>query len=331
MEVFNTIGYDLTDLTDLQKFIKSFSSGPACIPLFSSPTLSFSPNPGLLFIPEPLNINLLSTSINPINSPNLHKIQEPENQFKSPTPSDPSTFDLFPFFSELSIEPFSIRCNICYKKSSDYFKLDCSHSFCTNCLHLYFNSLIDSFKLKPKNWPCPECESPIKKSEFLKHLNEQDLIKFKKFKIKKKGMNLVANSLALFCPKSDCPGYGYLFTCQDTTACIYCKCALCLLCGKESHPSLNCEENDETERDSEFDEFLLQMGWKKCPVCGAPVEKIEGCQFLTCLSQNCIGDFHFCNICGKSLTTEVHFGHFSNEGVFGDSCNTLDGLPDIPD
>jgi len=325
MEYFNLFGCDLTNLPE---FIKSKSSGSTTVSLFSPLTPSFNLT-GLLFIPETQSYAYLHTPISPINT--LISLPKPDEPVDYHTSSEPSINELFPFYNEKMLEPYSIRCSICYKKSTDYFKLDCSHSFCTSCLRLYFNSIIDSFKLKSKYRLCPECESPIKKTDFFGLLSEEDLLKYEKYKIKKKGMTLVLKKYALFCPKSDCPGYGYVFHDQDTTACICCKCTLCLLCGKESHPLLKCEENDETEKDSEFNEFLVEMGWKKCPVCGAPVEKIDGCQFLTCTSQACNSEFHFCNICGKSLTIEVHFGHFETEGVYGSTCNTLEGLPDSLD
>lgn len=236
-----------------------------------------------------------------------------------------------PFFEENSFEPYAILCRICFKNSVKFVTLNCSHSFCASCTHLYFISLIESFKLKSSDWHCPECQFLIDKSEFYKHLKPEDLLRLKTLKLKQKGMLLVSQHAAIFCPRLNCPGFGYIFPDQDTTACVHCKCTLCLLCNSEFHPFTICDLPLSDESDEEFNNLLLSNGWKRCPNCAVPIEKTEGCQFITCHSPVCNGEFHLCNICGKSLTLDYHFGHFITQGVFGEVCNTLENLADIID
>lgn len=253
---------------------------------------------------------------------NVNEINEPAFQ---------SELESLPFFNEKSYDPYAILCKICLKNSITFVTLDCKHAFCDSCIHLYFVSLIESFKLKPSEWSCPECQMKISKSKFHEHLRPEDFLRLENLKIKRKGMLLVAQNEAIHCPRLDCPGFGYIFTDQVTTACVHCKCTLCLLCKCEFHPYTECGLSEIDDLDLEFNGLLLTNGWKRCPNCAVPIEKTEGCQFITCYSPVCIGEFHLCNICGKSLTVDYHFGHFISEGVFGDVCNTLENLEDICD
>ncbi|MEH8544558.1 hypothetical protein RAG72_26330, partial [Klebsiella pneumoniae] len=62
-----------------------------------------------------------------------------------------------------------------------------------------------------------------------------------------------------------------------------------LLAKKAVHPGITCEEAAANSEDSQIEDLLLSQNWKKCPTCGVPVEKIDGCQFVTCTSPLCKG------------------------------------------
>ena len=85
------------------------------------------------------------------------------------------------------------------------------------------------------------------------------------------------------------------------------------------------KENIE-EGEKAMKKLIQEEGMKKCPSCGIPTSRESGCNFMTCPSQICRGRKHFCYLCGKALSEEEHFSHYKSTGVFGDRCDTLDGL-----
>lgn len=73
---------------------------------------------------------------------------------------------------------------------------------------------------------------------------------------------------------------------------------MCTDCKKFAHPNLSCKEAKEKFFDGkDMDEATLKsLNIKKCPSCSSGVEKIDGCNHMTC--QNC--KTHFCWICKHS-------------------------------
>lgn len=236
-------------------------------------------------------------------------------------------FKEVPFFDIHEFEPFHISCKICFALTPDYYKLDCEHSYCTNCITLYFYSLLDACKIFEEDLQCPECSKCVNEKHFIRHLRHEDSIRIKELREKFKMQKLISEKKAIACPVPDCPGYAHLIPDEKITACNKCKCSLCTACGLDVHPNITCEENLNA-RDDALDRLLLSQNWKKCPTCGVPVEKMSGCQFLYCTSPICKGNKHLCFLCGKFLTEALHHAHYKTKGPYGDSCNTLDGIPE---
>jgi len=53
----------------------------------------------------------------------------------------------------------------------------------------------------------------------------------------------------------------------------------------------------------ELDRLVKQKGWKYCPSCKTPIEKIDGCNHMTCKSPGC--DTHFCYRCGRIISRSL--------------------------
>ena len=236
-------------------------------------------------------------------------------------------FKEIPFGDIHEFDAFHIPCKICLNISTDYFKLDCEHAYCTSCITLYFYSLFDGCKIFPEDLQCPECLEPVQEKHFIRHLKYEDALRIKELREKFTMQKLITQKKAIACPVPDCPGYAHLIEDEKITACNKCNFSLCTACGMSVHPNLTCEENLEN-KDETLDRLLLSLNCKKCPTCGVPVEKISGCQFLYCTSPICKGSKHLCFLCGKFLTEALHHAHFKTKGPYGDSCNTLDGIPE---
>jgi len=50
---------------------------------------------------------------------------------------------------------------------------------------------------------------------------------------------------------------------------------------------------------SELKHLAQQQGWKFCPTCSTPCEKIAGCNFISCISPGC--NSHFCYKCSELI------------------------------
>ncbi|OMJ85235.1 hypothetical protein SteCoe_13471 [Stentor coeruleus] len=232
-------------------------------------------------------------------------------------------------FYELEVfDPYSIRCEICTLKSTDYHAFQCKHSYCVSCLKLLMQSYLESAKVLPEDIVCPSCNAAISDNEAFKFLDSSNYQKFLDTRYQIKAQTLCAQGKAVACPVPDCPGYAHLIANEKITACNKCKCTLCCQCKGPVHPGMTCEENLKISRDSSLEQLILSQNWKRCPTCGVPVEKLDGCQFLYCDSKICRGRNNLCYICGRFVVESQHFSHYKTKGPFGDTCNTLDGLPE---
>lgn len=55
-----------------------------------------------------------------------------------------------------------------------------------------------------------------------------------------------------------------------------------MICKKESHGEADCDIGDEMINN----EAVTKAGFRKCPYCGATVERTEGCNAIECKCGN---------------------------------------------
>ncbi|MEH9030940.1 IBR domain-containing protein, partial [Klebsiella pneumoniae] len=224
------------------------------------------------------------------------------------------------------IEPFSIKCSICFTKKEDFHNLGCKDNFCKSCISLLLENYILSSYVFPDEILCPICSASIPDKLVLKLSSEDIYNKMLELREKLKVQKLIAQNKAMHCPLPNCEGFGHLIPDEKITACNKCKCSICTACKKAVHPGITCEEAAANSEDSQIEDLLLSQNWKKCPTCGVPVEKIDGCQFVTCTSPLCKGSNALCYLCGRFLIEAQHFNHYKTKGPFGDTCNTFEGI-----
>ena len=96
--------------------------------------------------------------------------------------------ELFEGFKEIAFnnihefDALHIPCKICLNISTDYYKLDCEHAYCTNCITLYFYSLLDACKIFAGDLQCPECLGLVQEKHFIRHLKNEDALKIKELR-----------------------------------------------------------------------------------------------------------------------------------------------------
>mmetsp|Transcript_29140 Transcript_29140/g.21678 ORF Transcript_29140/g.21678 Transcript_29140/m.21678 type:complete len:109 (-) Transcript_29140:373-699(-) len=103
----------------------------------------------------------------------------------------------------------------------------------------------------------------------------------------------------------NCPGYYLKSSKKLKVWCSQCHTPLCGMCGEQFHAK-SCKE-------------LYQKklkAWTKgqdnvssCPKCDTVVEKVSGCNHMTCY----FCGYQWCWLCGSTYTS----GHFSKLNAFG--------------
>jgi hypothetical protein len=121
-----------------------------------------------------------------------------------------------------------------------------------------------------------------------------------------------------FCPTPDCStvynisATGAVFTCSQ------CFVGICTTCKTECHEGQTCEEyqiatNPELDA-QKLQEWKDKSGVRTCPNCKATVEKIDGCNHITCRCGT-----HWCWLCERSFADgpEVynHLGSCTGAGA----------------
>jgi len=157
----------------------------------------------------------------------------------------------------------------------------CSHrsNVCKPCLQICIEAALPSKTTTASSPPpkCPECPSeitfeyvqkefPALASAYSDYLLRTYLLSIPEYRP---------------CLKSSCPG-GQLHSSkseQPIVTCPLCSEKSCFTCRIPWHASRTCAEVKNEDR---ANEELLERMTKVCPGCGARVEKVDGCDHMTC-------------------------------------------------
>ena len=121
-----------------------------------------------------------------------------------------------------------------------------------------------------------------------------------------------------FCKTPGCSYMCFYGKCEFHLKCPLCKKEYCLQCKTEWHTNLTCEEYQKQKKDDEnekqFELYLKGSRAKQCPNCKKWVEKISGCDHITC---SCGSEF--CYLCGELYINGHHYCKLYNAGggLFG--------------
>ena len=213
------------------------------------------------------------------------------------------------YYGEESEEKLEIKgeCSICWEdmtdstsKESREIMLLCGHCFCFKCLHsLCLMSTYDPSLILELGCPWQDCDHIIDESEvrFLVDPGTfQDYERNHFLAVKQK------DPLTRFCPV---PGCSALIDTEVPSLphiiCPSCRAEYCFYCMRSWHgPNVTCEESKKKEKELEpdsasiqFEEWVEKNNAKSCPNCKIMIEKVSGCNHMTCKSCS----FAFCWIC----------------------------------
>ena len=102
------------------------------------------------------------------------------------------------------------------------------------------------------------------------------------------------------CPFPDCESYAYQKGDTNNVTCVENQHKFCFNCLEKWHDGSPCK----TEPDPSFKKWQKSNKAKRCPNCKAYIEKVDGCNHITCTY--CY--YEWCWICGN----KYNYDHFTN-------------------
>ncbi|KAJ8297615.1 hypothetical protein KUTeg_024146 [Tegillarca granosa] len=189
-------------------------------------------------------------------------------------------------------------CNVCFMEkvgSQCIHFLDCSHPYCKECMKSYFTVQIQEGNVVELTCPNDKCESKAHPSQ----------------------TSLETMMDVMFCPRPccQCPVLmekdSNLGTCP---ACCYTRKMLEKRYGKNTI--------QQAVEESYSNEWIQKFS-KNCPGCGAHIQKIDGCNKMTCMKCRT----YFCWLCNQILSKSNPYSHYNTKNA--DCFNRLfEGIDD---
>ncbi|TBU32933.1 hypothetical protein BD311DRAFT_775091 [Dichomitus squalens] len=188
------------------------------------------------------------------------------------------------------IQPTFFDCGICFERHQDDHLarvMPCGHSYCRPCLRAYAVS-----KINEHHFPivCPSCVADRGRSEYGDDFAIQQL-------------GLGERQYEIF-SELQLARFSTIIHCRRCLKTIFVDKAeyeeaqeIAIQIGGPTH---SCDGS------SELKDLMAQRGWKHCPGksgCQTPAEKIDGCNYMTCMSPGC--NAHFCYLCGQLIVQSV--------------------------
>lgn len=210
-------------------------------------------------------------------------------------------------------------CPICLGNDcSEMNSLPCSHQFCNNCFIEYIQNMIYNAKIDLIKCPDNGCSYPLEEEFVLSLLDDDYIAKYKIFK-RRNEIEKVPN--AIICPFPNCESFALRQSNnsqnkgmneldnivievmnEEVLTCIDNHHHFCSKCHQQPHIGENCN----ARLDRNFEEWKKKKKTKKCPKCKTEIEKLGGCNHMTCTKRNC--NYNFCWICLGKYSSN----HYSN-------------------
>ncbi|CCM05342.1 uncharacterized protein FIBRA_07556 [Fibroporia radiculosa] len=219
-------------------------------------------------------------------------------------------------------------CPICYDDVSIPFHLGCGHTYCTACLRHFLVSAVDS-----TNFPLTcmgdeaKCGVPIAIPTIQKFL---PLASFNRLLEVVFATHVATHPQDFkYCKTPDC---NQIYRSTNPTVvralqCPSCFSTVCASCHEDAHQGLSCAEykarSDPAEQERLNDEWIAKQGGcvKRCPECRVPIEKVDGCNHMSC---KC--GAHICWRCMGIFASDKIYDHMqeAHGGIHG-----ADAIPEL--
>ena len=215
-----------------------------------------------------------------------------------------------------SREDASSDCSICWTPAENPLTLECHHVYCLDCFESLCTSSVASGPISCQG-DMGNCKRMLGLAELTLHLSstafEEVLKESFASHIRRR------QDEYRFCPTPDC-GFIYRSTTSGKAyTCPKCLEVTCTLCN-DQHGVMTCADYKDLKSGGleAFERFKKSMKIKDCPKCKTPIEKIDGCNHMTC--GGCTA--HLCWICLEIFPTgTLCYDHLSKEhgGIFNEA------------
>ncbi|RNA07733.1 E3 ubiquitin- ligase RNF14 [Brachionus plicatilis] len=237
----------------------------------------------------------------------------------------------------LKFQKSYFTCYVCFedKMGKECIKFNkCEHVFCNECMRGYFGSLIKDGNVHKLTCPQEGCESQAIPAQVLSLVGIEMYNRYDSMLLRDALNNMTD---IVYCPRASCqcaviPEDATLCRCPD------CKNVFCALCRQAYHGIEPCKlTNNQLKEIVEMykngdEEIRLQLAQKygekrmkkavedfssvsliettskKCPKCTSWLQKIDGCNKMTCFKCQC----YFCWLCMNMLSKTDPYSHFND-------------------
>ncbi|KAK4185172.1 hypothetical protein QBC35DRAFT_28671 [Podospora australis] len=212
-------------------------------------------------------------------------------------------------------------CSVCWTEPEDTVLTDCGHAYCSDCFeHLCVSTATSPTTNADVSLSCEGDSSRCRKSlslEFLQEHLSSDTLE----EVLEASFNAyIARRLETFhyCPSADC---GQVYRSETGTfTCPNCLTSVCTSCHAP-HQGMTCAEHKDMASGgyAALQEAKKRLGIKDCPRCKTAIEKVDGCDHMTCggckthICWKCLQTFGTGNECYEHMD-QVH----GNIGLEGD-------------
>ncbi|MBP9765127.1 hypothetical protein KBD08_02210 [Candidatus Babeliales bacterium] len=193
------------------------------------------------------------------------------------------------------------QCGICLdeKPKVAFVDLECGHNYCFDCLQSMVDMALKEKSSQDLKCPNPRCKKTFSHRDIFNITNSKkivdDIAQIQMYEL------MATLPDAKHCPTPNC---NYVFIGDDSgqpfkVTCPICHQKYCSKCLKDHDPKISCQEAAQLQQqDTATIEYLRANKIKPCPQCGIHVEKIDGCDYVTCkkcthgFCINCYGQHH---------------------------------------
>ena len=232
-------------------------------------------------------------------------------------------------------------CPVCMESAEPpVIKVSCGHTYCKSCLQGFIKATLDSRRFPITCFHTAEvdtssslsepacCSTPFAISTIQDCLSKSDADQL--FEAAFASYIQCRPKEYSYCPTPDCPTV-YKVTATNENAlftCSQCLLGFCTSCKAAAHHGQTCAEyKAATCGEEEYQAWKSQAGVKTCPKCFVDIEKVSGCNHITC---KCSA--HICWHCMKDFDVDKIYEHLSNDcgGVHDEPVNPPQPPPPPP-
>uniref|UniRef100_A0A672I6U3 RBR-type E3 ubiquitin transferase n=1 Tax=Salarias fasciatus TaxID=181472 RepID=A0A672I6U3_SALFA len=225
-----------------------------------------------------------------------------------------------------------VVCFLSYLGSECVQLFECGHIFCQTCLGEFCKFQISEGNVRNVSCPQADCTATPTPAQVKSLVGEELFIRYDRLLLQS---TLDSMSDVVYCPRPSCASAVILEKSSALAMCSVCGFAFCVRCKKTYHGTDECTTellwNDYVTGSKERRRLLemkygrdilqcvleagLSEGWlarntKHCPHCSSKIQKIGGCNIMTCTWCK----KRFCWMCYTRFSpNDLIYGHFKSE------------------